>query len=156
MSGSALTGSEVDRALWALQGYTTTALATVGPGGPHVAGAFYAPERHGDGIRLVMALLRNSQKHREIVEDPRVAFMCSPGTPSRWIQGSGIAHVVEGDAEASRALYARLVEHAPGASVFVDNLPVLPVLVEVTRVKVVEGPSLTPFEVVFGGATPER
>jgi hypothetical protein len=135
MAGSA-SPADVDRALWALKAYDTLALGTVSAAGPHVAGVFFAPEAHQDGVRLVLALLRDSRKHRELLADPRVAFMCSPGKPTRWIQGSGVAAGVDDEAEGALML-RRLVEHAPGASVFVDRLPVVPVTVSVHALKVV-------------------
>jgi Pyridoxamine 5'-phosphate oxidase len=133
--------ADVARALAALRGYQTTALGTVSAAGPHVAGVFFAPEPSagGAGIRLILAVLRDSRKHRELVADPRVAFMCSPGTPSRWVQGSGVASVRGADAGSGEELLSRLVEHAPGAAVFVrGRLPVVPVVVEVRELKVVE------------------
>jgi hypothetical protein len=129
--------ADVERALAALGEYGTTALATVSAAGPHVAGVFFAPEAHGGGLRLLLAVLRDSRKHRDLLADPRVAFMCSPGEPSRWVQGSGTATAVA-DADEGAAMLRRLVAHAPGAAVFVDRLPVLPVAVAVRTLKVVE------------------
>ena len=142
--------SDVERALWALQAYDVLALGTVSAAGPHVAGVFFAPEADGrGGIRLLLAVLRDSRKHRELLEDPRVAFMCSPGNPSRWIQGSGVARgLVEG--EDGAVLLRRLVEHAPGAAVFVERLPVVPVVVEVRGLKVVEDMGQPPLVVSLG------
>jgi hypothetical protein len=141
--------ADVDRALWALKAYDVVALATVSADGPHVAGVFFAPEPYQGGIRLLLALLRDSRKHHELLADPRVAFMCSPGNPSRWIQGSGLATGV-GDAEQGALMLRRLVEHAPGASVFVDRLPVVPVTVEVRALKVVEDLAQPPLVVELG------
>jgi len=139
--------ADVERALWALQAYDVLALATVSDDGPHVAGVFFAPEPvEGGGIRLLLAILRDSRKHRELIADPRVGFMCSPGNPSRWIQGQGVAQPVTDDEE-GMLLMRRLVEHAPGASVFVDRLPVVPIVVEVRALKVVEDLSQPPLVV---------
>ena len=141
--------TEIERALWALQAYDVCALGTVSESGPHVAGVFFAPEAHGGGIRLLMAILKDSRKHRELLGDPRVAFLCSPGNPSRWIQGSGIAAGVE-DAEEGALMLRRLVEHAPGSSVFVDRLPVVPITVDVRGLKVVEDLGQPPLVIELG------
>lgn len=144
------TDSDLDRALWALSAYDTTALGTTGPDGPHVAGVFFAPERSPEGgLRLLTAMLRGSRKHREIEADARVAFMCSPGHPARWIQGYGTA-VPDDDGERRTAIFARLLEHAPGARPFVENLDVLPVVITVRALKVVEDPGSAPFELRLG------
>jgi pyridoxamine 5'-phosphate oxidase-like protein len=137
-SPSPATPAEVERALWSLRAYDVLALATVSVAGPHVAGIFFAPEADGrGGIRLLLAVLRDSRKHRELLADSRVGFMCSPGNPSRWIQGEGLASGVA-DADEGAVMLRRLVEHAPGASVFVDRLPVVPVVVAVRGLKIVE------------------
>ncbi len=148
---SSPTTAQLDHALWALRAYDVLALASVSAAGPHVSGNFFVPEGDGAGIRLLLAVLRDSRKHREILADPRVAFMCSPGNPSRWIQGEGLARGVE-DPDEGAVLLRRLVAHAPGSSLFVDRLPVVPVLVEVRALKVVEDFSRPPLVLELGPA----
>jgi pyridoxamine 5'-phosphate oxidase-like protein len=127
----------LERALWALRAYDTVALATSSAAGPHVAGVFFAPERNDTGIRLLIATRGGSRLQRELEADPRVAFMCSPGNASRWIQGGGIAAVVT-DAAARTDIAQRLIEHAAGAQAYVEGPEVLPVTIEVGWLKVVE------------------
>ena len=134
----------LERALWALRAYDTMALATTSDAGPHVAGVFFAPERTERGIRLLIATRGGSRLHRELEADSRVAFMCSPGNASRWIQGGGTASVVV-DPGRRLELARRLTEHAAGAEAYVDGLDVLPVTIDVGWLKVVEardGPHL--------------
>ena len=134
----------VERALWALRAYDTMALATTSEAGPHVAGVYFAPERTEAGIRLLIATRRGSRLHRELEADPRVAFMCSPGNASRWIQGGGAATVVV-DAGLRIEVARRLIEHAADAHAYVEGPEVLPVTIEVRWLKVVEardGPHL--------------
>ena len=143
-------GGDLERALWALRAYDTTALATVSERGPHVAGVFFAPEIDGDRIRLLAAVIDGSRKAADIDGDPRVAFVCSPGNPSRWIQGSGSAHRPELDDAGRLEMFRRLVAHAPGARQFVDRLPVHPVIIEVRDLKVVEAIGNPPLRLHFG------
>ena len=140
MSSTSTSPADVDRALWSLKAYDVLALASVSPAGPHVAGIFFAPEAApGGGIRLLLAVLRDSRKHRELLADARVAFFCSPGNASRWIQGEGLAsEFPDASSEEGALMLARLVAHAPGAAVYVDRLPVAPVVVDVQGLKVVE------------------
>ena len=105
--------------------------------GPHVAGVFFAPERTATGIRLLIAARGGSRLHRELAADPRVAFMCSPGNASRWIQGGGIASVVE-DPGVRMEVVRRLIDHAAGAQTYVEGPEVLPVTIAVSWLKVVE------------------
>jgi hypothetical protein len=134
----------LERALWALRAYDTIALATSGDAGPHVAGVFFAPELNGSGIRLLIATRRDSRLHRELEADPRVAFMCSPGNASRWIQGGGRATVIA-DPALRTEIFRRLIEHAAGARPYVEGSDVIPVTIAVAWLKVVEardGPHL--------------
>lgn len=127
----------LERALWALRAYDTIALATSSVAGPHVAGVFFAPERHAVGIRLLIAMRGGSRLHRELQADPRVAFMCSPGNASRWIQGGGTASVVA-DQGSRTEITRRLIEHAAGAQQYVEGPEVVPVTIAVGWLKVVE------------------
>ncbi|MGH7722817.1 MAG: hypothetical protein ACRENL_08320 [Candidatus Dormibacteria bacterium] len=136
MSGAA--GADVQRALWALRAYDTTALATVSAAGPRVAGVFFAPEVEGDRIRLLLAVLDGSRQAADIAQDSRVAFMCSPGNPSRWIQGWGAATRPALDDAGRLEMFRRLVAHAPGAQQFLDRPPVHPVIVDVRELRIVE------------------
>jgi hypothetical protein len=129
--------ADLERALWALRAYDTIALATSSAAGPHVAGVFFAPQRAGAGIRLLITTRDGSRLHRELEADPRVAFMCSPGNASRWIQGGGVAAVVD-DPGARTEIAQRLIEHAAGAEPYVEGPEVLPVIISVRWLKVVE------------------
>jgi hypothetical protein len=134
----------LERALWALRAYDTISLATTSAAGPHVAGVFFAPERVDEGIRLLIATRAGSRLHRELDADPRVAFMCSPGNASRWIQGGGTAAPVD-DPVMRNEVTRRLIEHAAGAQAYVEGPDVLPVTITVGWLKVVEardGPHL--------------
>jgi hypothetical protein len=127
----------LERALWALRAYDTMALATTSQAGPHVAGVFFAPERTDTGIRLLIATRGGSRLHRELATDARVAFMCSPGNASRWIQGGGIASVVDDPAQRTEVAQ-RLIDHAADAQAYVEGPDVLPVAIAVRWLKVVE------------------
>jgi len=134
----------LERALWALRAYDTIALASASAAGPHVAGVFFAPERTSTGIRLLIAAKSGSRLHRELEADPRVAFMCSPGNASRWIQGGGLA-ATAADAGVRTEITQRLVAHAAGAKTYVEAPDMVPIVVTVRWLKVVEvreGPHL--------------
>ena len=144
--------NDVERALWALRGYDTTALGTVSALGPHVAGVFFAPELTDDGgLQLVIATIKGSRKQREMADDPRVAFMCSPGNPSRWVQGTGLAELIL-DEERWTNLFRRLTSHAAGATQFIERLPVMPAIITVRTIKVVEAIGSPSLLLTFDGA----
>jgi len=143
-----VTEADIESALWSLRAYDTTALATVSDAGPHVGGVFFVPESTGGGIRLVIAQLRNSRPLREMALDPRVAFICSPGSPARWIQGTGDAAVVA-DERLHADLYERLVAHAPGARAYVERLFAVPAIITVRTLKVFEAADRPPLVLAF-------
>lgn len=134
---------QLERALWSLRAYDAMALATVGEDGPQVAGVFFAPEIEGRGIRLIIATLGDTLLHRSLQHDPRVAFLCSPGTASRWVQGTGNAQVVD-DPVRHADLHERLMAHAPGARAYVERFPMVPALIHVQRLKIVEAIDAAP------------
>ena len=140
---------DVEHALWALRAYDIAALATISGAGPHVSGVYFAPEADSGGIRLLVAVLDNSRKQQDISADPRVAFICSPGNASRWIQGSGLATRPDLDDAGRLEIFRRLVAHAPGARQFVDNLPVHPVIVDVRALTIVEALDSAPVQLSF-------
>lgn len=149
---STVPSNDVDRVLWALRGYDTMALATVSAEGPHVAGVFFAPELTETGVALLVALTAGSRLARHAAADPRVAFMCSPGNPSRWAQGAGVALIVE-DRSHRAPMFERLLAHAAGARSFVEQHSAVPAVISVQRVTVVEAAGRQPLVVQF---MPER
>lgn len=133
----------LERAQWSLRAYDAMALATIGEDGPQVAGVFFAPEIEGRGIRLIIATLGDTLLHRSLQHDPRVAFLCSPGTASRWVQGTGLAQLVD-DPRRHADLHERLMAHAPGARAYVERFPMVPAVIAVQRLKIVEAIDATP------------
>lgn len=133
----------LQRALWSLRAYDAMALATRGEDGPQVAGVFFAPEIDGAGIRLIIATLGDTLLHRSLQYDAHVAFLCSPGTASRWVQGTGVAELID-DPLRHADLHERLMAHAPGARAYVERFPMVPALIAVQRLKIVESIDAAP------------
>jgi hypothetical protein len=133
------------------------ALAVVAEDGPHIAGVYFAPEIAGRGLRLIIATLGDTILHRSLQRDPRVAFLCSPGTASRWVQGTGFAEVID-DPLRHADLHERLMAHAPGARAYVERFPMLPALIRVQRLKIVEARDAPPLllELSNGGVPQPR
>ena len=129
--------ADLERALWSLRAYDTLALGTVGGDAPHVAGVFFAPETAGSGIRLIIVTLGDTRLHNAMRADPRVAFMCSPGNATRWIQGSGVAEMIV-DAGRHADLQERLMAHAPGARAYIERFATVPAVIAVGELKIVD------------------
>ncbi|HEX6539500.1 MAG TPA: pyridoxamine 5'-phosphate oxidase family protein [Candidatus Dormibacteraeota bacterium] len=142
-TGGAPADGALERALWSLRAYDAMALATLADDGPQVAGVYFAPEIDGAGIRLIIATLGDTLLHRSLQHDARVAFLCSPGNASRWVQGTGVAEVVD-DRARHADLHERLMAHAPGARAYVERFPMVPAVIAVRRLKIVEAPETPP------------
>lgn len=150
MAAGASSAADVERALWALRAYDTGALATTGQAGPHVTGVFLVPEAEGPRLWLTCALLTGSRAVENIGADPRVAILCSPGNPSRWIQATGTASAPDlSEAERLHA-FRRLTAHAPGAARFIDRGDARPVLIELDWLRVIEASGAGPLELRLG------
>ncbi|MGH7685907.1 MAG: pyridoxamine 5'-phosphate oxidase family protein [Candidatus Dormibacteria bacterium] len=145
----------LERALWSLRAYDAMALATTGDDGPQVAGVFFAPEVHENGIRLIIATLGDTLLHRSLQHDPQVAFLCSPGTASRWVQGTGVAELIS-EPLRHADLHERLMAHAPGARAYVERFPMVPALIAVRRLKIVESIDARPLLLDLTSANPSH
>jgi hypothetical protein len=108
--------------------HTTLVMATERDGRPWIASVFYAPEQDASGARLVCTLLATSRKLANLRLNPRVAVYVGPHEPTRWLQATGVATLVEEPAVVQDAI-GRLTAHAPAARVFIDRVPVVPVIV---------------------------
>ena len=143
LADDAANDSLLQRALWSLRAYDTLALATVGADGPQVAGIYFAPEVEQGRIRLIIATLGDTLLHRALQHDARVAFLCSQGNTSRWVQGTGDAQLVD-DPERHADLHERLMAHAPGARAYVERFPMVPALIFVRKLKIVDAIDAVP------------
>jgi len=117
--------------------HQTMVLATADTDGrPEAAAVFFALE---DGARpaLICTLLSRSAKLAQMRENPRAAFFIGPLEPTRWLQGSGAVRVVEDEPERTERIQ-QLVAGAPGAAVFVDRVPVTPIVIDVQVLKLTD------------------
>lgn len=146
---NAVDDGQLQRALWSLRAYDAMALATIGEEGPQVAGVFFAPEIEAGGLRLIIATLGDTLLHRSLRHDARVAFLCSPGTASRWVQGTGVAQLID-DRLRHADLHERLMAHAPGARAYVERFPMVPAVISVRRLKIVEASDAAPLLLDIG------
>jgi len=121
-----------------LAGFQTMVLATAGADGqPEAASVFFAAVGDAPRFVLICAMQGRSAKLARLGENPRVGFFIGPQTPSRWLQGTGIAEAVQGDAECARLLEL-LVADAPGARLFVERVPVVAVVIAVRQLKLTD------------------
>jgi hypothetical protein len=120
--------------LWA---ETTLVIATERDGRPWIASVFYAPVEQDGELRLVCTFLASSSKLANLRANPHAALYVGPREPTRWLQATAVATVLDDPALAAEAI-ARLTAHAPAARVFIDRVPVVPVVLRVDGLKLTD------------------
>lgn len=115
----------------------TLVMATERDGRPWISSVFYAPEADADGVQLVCALLASSRKLANLRLNPRAAIYVGPREPTCWLQGEGSARVLD-DATLSADALARLTTHAPAAQVFIDQVPVVPIVLTLDSLRLTD------------------
>jgi uncharacterized protein YhbP (UPF0306 family) len=89
-------------------------IATHGPDGPWVAGAFFV---ESDPFTLELVLEQSGRTLRNITSEPRVAIVVAAGTPFEpFLQAQAEVEIVTGDADA--AVRTALVAKIPPAAAF--------------------------------------
>jgi nitroimidazol reductase NimA-like FMN-containing flavoprotein (pyridoxamine 5'-phosphate oxidase superfamily) len=107
-------------------------------GAPEAASVFFAPEYGTESLTLVCALLSRSHKLAHLRENPRAGLYIGPQRPTRWLQATAAARILEGDEQEHARRLAHLRAHAPEAGVFVERVPVTVVIFEVERLKLTD------------------
>src|SRR5437867_2841230 len=130
--------------------YDTMILATAEDGQPWTAGVFFAHEVTADGkLVLYATMLQGSRKVDTLQKNPKVGFYIGPREPSRWLQGSGRA-VVARNPEVIKKGTAIVREQAPGAGVFIDQVPVHVVRIYVDQAQLVDLPGQYKADLQYG------
>ena len=116
---------------------TVLVLATVRDGRPWVASVFYAPQEADGAVTLTCTLLASSGTLANLRADPHAAVFVGPREPTRWLQATATAAIVE-DEPARQDAINRLLAHAPAARVFVERVAVVPVVLRLTGLKLTD------------------
>lgn len=117
--------------------HETMVLATADADGqPEAAAVFFAFE-DGPPPVLICTLLSHSAKLAQIRANPRVGFFIGPPQPTRWLQGRGAVRIVEEEPARGERI-RQLVTGAPGAAVFVERVPVTPIVIDVQGLKLTD------------------
>jgi hypothetical protein len=125
-------------------------------GQPEAASVFYTAEQTDTEILLIAALLSRSAKLDALRHNPRSGVFIGPQQPSKWLQAACVARIVEEEPERTERI-RQLVAAVPDAGVFVERVPVTPVLFAVHQIKLTDltggQPPIEVFD--FGGSRPD-
>ncbi len=124
-----------------LDQHNTFFVATSNDDKPWITGLYFGeefvPVAEGSdqlAMRIYCTVLNDTRKLNNLKVNPVVSFYIGPLEPTEVIQGMGVMEVITDPDEAAHAIKV-LVTKAPPAQMFIDNLPVTPVILRPTEVK---------------------
>ncbi|HEU5369726.1 MAG TPA: pyridoxamine 5'-phosphate oxidase family protein [Ktedonobacterales bacterium] len=118
--------------------YDTLLIATERDHQPYTTGAFYAEEITESGdIILYFTFIVTSRKLANLRDNPKVGLFIGPRQPTEWLEGTGIARVVEDAEEAERAKQL-VMKKSELAGQFMAMVPIVPVRVVVTWARITD------------------
>lgn len=118
--------------------YDTLLIATERDHQPYTTGAFYAEEINERGdIFLYFTFIVTSRKLANLRENPKVGIYIGPRQPTEWLEGTGIAQVVEDPEEAERTKQLVMTK-SELAGQFMAQVPIVPVRVAVTWARITD------------------
>jgi nitroimidazol reductase NimA-like FMN-containing flavoprotein (pyridoxamine 5'-phosphate oxidase superfamily) len=118
--------------------YDTLLIATEREHQPFTTGAFYAEEISESGdIILYFTFIITSRKLANLRDNPKVGIFIGPRQPTEWLEGTGLAHVVE-DAHEAERVKQLVMQKSELASKFMAQVPIVPVRVVVNWARITD------------------
>ena len=120
-----------------LAAHQVLSLATTDGEQPWVSQVFFSEEVSANDVTIYFATLKPSRKWRHLQANSRIAFAMGTDLPSRWLQGSGVAYLIDDEQEEARI--NRLIgQKAPAYIGFVSSVESDTFRVEVDEIRVVD------------------
>ncbi len=118
--------------------YDTLLIATERDHQPFTTGAFYAEEISESGeIILYFTFIITSRKLANLRDNPKVGIFIGPRQPTEWLEGTGIAQVVE-DAQEAERVKQLVMRKSELAGQFMAQVPIAPVRVAVNWARITD------------------
>jgi nitroimidazol reductase NimA-like FMN-containing flavoprotein (pyridoxamine 5'-phosphate oxidase superfamily) len=118
--------------------YDTLLIATERDHQPYTTGAFFAEELTESGdFNLYFTFIVTSRKLANLRENPKVGLFIGPRQPTIWLEGTGLAQVVEDAQEAERAKQL-VMSKSEMAGKFMATVPIVPVRVAVNWARITD------------------
>ncbi len=118
--------------------YDTLLIATERDHQPYTTGAFFAEEITESGdIILYFTFIVTSRKLANLRDNPKVGLFIGPRQPTEWLEGTGIARVIEDAQEAERARQL-VMGKSELAGKFMAQVPIVPVRVVVNWARITD------------------
>ncbi len=118
--------------------YDTLLIATERDHQPYTTGAFFAEEITDNGdIFLYFTFIITSRKLANLRDNPKVGIFVGPRQPTEWLEGTGVAQVVEEPEEAERVKQL-VMKKSELAAQFIARVPIVPVRVAVNWARITD------------------
>lgn len=118
--------------------YDTLLIATERDHQPFTTGAFFAEEISESGdIILYFTFIITSRKLANLRDNPKVGIFIGPRQPTEWLEGTGVAQVVEDEGEAERVKQL-VMSKSELAGQFMAQVPIVPVRVAVNWARITD------------------
>ncbi len=118
--------------------YDTLLIATERDHQPYTTGAFFAEELTERGeFNLYFTFIVTSRKLANLRDNPKVGIFIGPRQPTAWLEGTGLAQVVEDEQEAERVKQL-VIKKSEAAARFIARLPIVPVKVRVNWARITD------------------
>ena len=118
--------------------YDTLLIATERDHQPYTTGAFFAEELTDSGeFNLYFTFIVTSRKLANLIDNPKVGIFIGPRQPTVWLEGTGVAQVLEDEQAFERAkqLVMKKSEMAAG---FIAMVPIKAVKVQVNWARITD------------------
>jgi 1,4-dihydroxy-2-naphthoate octaprenyltransferase len=124
-----------------LDQHMTFFVATSNDDKPWITGLYFGEEfvpvaEGSDDLKMVIycTVLNDTRKIQNLKDNPNVSFYIGPLEPTEVIQGMGLMSIITDPLEREHAIKV-LVAKAPPAQMFIDFLPVTPVVLRPSEIK---------------------
>jgi len=117
--------------------YDTLLIATEHEHQPYTTGAFFAEEITDSDLTLYFTFIVTSRKLANLRQNPKVGLFIGPRQPTVWLEGTGLAEVVEDGAEAERAKQL-VMQKSQTAAAFMAMVPIVAVKVQVNWARITD------------------
>ena len=120
--------------------YETLAIATEDEGQPYVTRAFFVEKPVGaedTSLTLYGTFIVTSRKLANLRQNARVGLFIGPDQPSRWLEATAVAHVLE-DESASAEVREKLGQKSPVAAGFIARVPIAAVEFSVNWLRITD------------------
>ena len=118
--------------------YDTLLIATERDHQPYTTGAFFAEELTDSGeFNLYFTFIVSSRKLANLIDNPKVGIFIGPRQPTIWLEGTGVAQVLE-EEQASERAKQLVMQKSEMAAGFIARIPIKTVKVQVNWARITD------------------